>query len=42
MFDQSALVLEGVSFAQMVEFVIQVLVDLAGGTILDEKTAEDS
>lgn len=34
--------LEGVTLAQVVEFVIQVLIDLARGTVLDEKTAEDS
>jgi len=40
--NQSSLVLEGVTLAQMVEFVIQVLVDLAAGTILDEKAAENT
>ncbi len=39
-FNQSALVLEGVTLAEMVEFVVEMLVDLAGGTIFDEKTAE--
>ena len=42
MFNQSALVLESVTLAEMVEFVIEVLVDLASGTIFDEETAEDS
>jgi hypothetical protein len=35
-------VLEGVTLAQVVEFVVQVLVDLAAGTILDEETAENA
>lgn len=42
MFDERALVLEGVTLAQVVELVVEVLVDLAGGTVLDEKAAEDS
>jgi hypothetical protein len=40
--NKCALVLEGVTLAQVVELVVEVLVDLAGGTILDEKTAEDA
>jgi hypothetical protein len=40
--DQCSLVLEGVTLAQVVEFVVKVLVNLAAGTILDEKTAEDT
>jgi hypothetical protein len=35
-------VFEGVTLAQVVEFVVKVLVDLAAGTVLDEKTAEYS
>jgi hypothetical protein len=35
-------VLEGVTLAQVVELVVQVLVDLTAGTILDEKTAENT
>ena len=42
MLDQGALVLEGVTLAGVVQLVVQVLVDLAAGTILDEKTAEDT
>ena len=42
MFNQSTLVLEGVTLAQVVQLVVEVLVDLAGGTILDEKAAENS
>lgn len=40
--NQCPLVLEGVTLAQVVELVVKVLVDLAAGTVLDEKTAEDS
>ncbi len=39
-FNQSALVLESVTLAEMVEFVVEMLVDLAGGTIFDQETAE--
>ena len=42
MLDESTLVLEGVTLAKMVEFVVEVLVDLAGGPILHKKTAENS
>lgn len=42
MFDESTLVLEGVTLGQMVELMVEVLVDLAGGTVLDEETTEDS
>jgi hypothetical protein len=35
-------VLECVTFAQVVEFVVKVLVDFASGTILDEEATEDS
>jgi hypothetical protein len=40
--NQCALVLEGVTLAEMVQFVIEMLVDLATGTVLHEKTAEDT
>jgi hypothetical protein len=40
--DQRSLVLEGVTLAGVVQLVVQVLVDLAAGTVLDEKTAEDT
>jgi hypothetical protein len=40
--NQRSLVLEGVTLAQVVELVVKVLIDLAAGTVLDEKTAEDS
>lgn len=41
-FNESTLVLEGVTLGEMVQLVVEVLVDLAGGAVLDEKTAEDS
>ena len=36
MFDERTLVLERVTLAEMVELVVEVLVDLAGGAVLDE------
>lgn len=42
MFDQSTLVLEGVTLAQLVEFVVEVFVNLASSTILHKKTAENT
>ena len=42
MLNQRSLMLECVTLAQVVEFVVEVFVDLAAGTVLDEKTAEDS
>ena len=42
MLDECTLVLEGVTLAEVVEFVVEVLVDLAGGAILDEQAAEDT
>jgi hypothetical protein len=41
-FDQSALVLESVTLAEMVELVVEVFIYLASRTIFDQKTAEDS
>lgn len=41
-FNESTLVLEGVTLGEVVELVVEVLVDLAGGTVLDKKTAENS
>lgn len=40
--NESTLVLEGVTLAGVVELVVEVLVDLAGGTVLDEETAENT
>jgi len=41
-FNKSTLVLEGVTLAQVVQLVVEVLIDLAAGTVLDEETAEDT
>ena len=41
MFDQSTLVLEGVTLAELVKLVVKVFVDLAGGTIFDEQASEN-
>jgi hypothetical protein len=40
--NKSALVLEGVTLAQVVKLVVKVLVDLAGGAVADEQTTEDT
>lgn len=42
MFNESTLVLEGVTLGEVVKLVVKVLVDLASGTVLDEETAEDT
>lgn len=42
MLDEGALVLEGVTLAGVVQLVVQVLVNLSAGAVLDEKAAEDS
>ena len=42
MFDQSTLVLERVTLAQLVEFMVEVLVNLASSTVLDKKTPENT
>jgi len=34
--NEGTLVLEGVTLAQVVELVVKVLVDLAGGAVLDQ------
>ena len=36
MFDKRTLVLERVTLAEMVEFMVEVLVDLASSAVLDE------
>ena len=41
-FDESTLVLEGVTLGEEVELVVEVLVDLAGGAVLDEETTEET
>ena len=42
MLDEGALVLESVTLGSVVELVVEVLVDLAGSTVLDEQTTEDT
>lgn len=42
MLNESALVLEGVTLAQVVELVVKVLVDLARGTVADEQATENT
>jgi hypothetical protein len=42
MLNECSLVLEGVTLAQVIEFMVQVLVDLAAGTVLDQETAENT
>ncbi len=39
--NKRALVLEGVTLGGVVELVVEVLVDLAAGTVLHEETTED-
>jgi hypothetical protein len=41
-FDEGALVLEGVTLAQVVKLVVQVLVDLATGPVLCEEASQDA
>jgi hypothetical protein len=36
MFDKRALVLEGVTLAEMVQLVVKVFIDFAGGPVFDE------
>ena len=40
--DESALVLERVTLGKVVELVVEVLVDLSAGTVLDQEAAEDA
>lgn len=40
--NESALVLEGVTLAQVVELVVKVLVDLASSTVADEEATENT
>ena len=42
MLNEGTLVLEGVTLGEVVQLVVEVLVDLAGGTVLDQKAAEDT
>jgi hypothetical protein len=41
-FNESTLVLEGVTLAEKVQLMVEVLVDLARSAVLDQKTAKDS
>lgn len=42
MLNQCSLVLESVTLAEMIQFVVEMFVDLAAGTILNEKTAKNA
>ena len=42
MLNQGSLVLEGVTLAGVVQLVVQVLVDLAAGTVLDQEATENT
>lgn len=42
MFNQGTLVLEGVTLGQVVKLVVEVLVDLASGTVADEETTQNT
>ena len=42
MLNKGTLVLEGVTLAEEVQLVVEVLVDLSGGAVLDQKAAEDT
>lgn len=41
-FNKSTLVLEGITLAELVQLVVEVLINLASSTVLDEKASEDS
>jgi hypothetical protein len=40
--NKRTLVLEGVTLGEVVKLVVEVLVDLSGGTVLHKETTEDS
>jgi hypothetical protein len=42
MFDQCTLVLEGVTLAELIEFVVEMFVDFSGGAVLDKKASKNS
>lgn len=42
MFDQRTLVLEGVTLAELIELVVEVLVDLASSSVLGQEAAENT
>jgi len=42
MLDQCTLVLEGVTLAEMVQLVVEMLVDFAGSAVFGQQTAENT
>ena len=42
MFNKRTLVLERVTLAEMVKFVVKMFIDLAAGPVLDEESAQDT
>lgn len=42
MFNKSTLMLEGITLAQMVQLVVEMLVDFAGSAVLDQEAAENA
>lgn len=42
MLDEGALVLEGVTLAQVVQLMVKVLVNLAAGAVLDQETTQNT
>lgn len=42
MFNESSLMLEGVTLRLLVKLVVEMLVDLASSSVLDKKTTKDS
>ncbi len=42
MLNESTLVLEGVTLAEMVQLVVEMLVNFAGSAIFDQKATEDA
>ena len=41
-FNKSTLVLEGITLAELVQLVVEVLIDLAGRSVLDKESAQNS
>jgi len=42
MLDECALVLEGVTLAELIELVVEMFVDFSSSTVLDKKASQDS
>ena len=42
MFNQSTLVLERITLAEMVKFMVEVLINLASSTVFDEEAAKNT